>query len=194
VILLDELEKAHPDVFNILLQLLDEGRLTDNKGRIVNFKNCIIIMTSNIGSDIIQENFMNISNEKDIESVVETTKIEVLERLKKVVRPEFLNRIDEIIMFQPLMQNQIKEIVGVQLDYLKKQLENNDIKIEFSDKVVNWLAEHGYEPQYGARPLKRLIQQTIVKELSKALLADTITKSDHIMVDIDKEQFTFKKK
>jgi ATP-dependent Clp protease ATP-binding subunit ClpB len=167
VILLDELEKAHPDVFNILLQLLDEGRLTDNKGRIVNFKNCIIIMTSNIGSDIIQENFMNISNEKDIESVVETTKIEVLERLKKVVRPEFLNRIDEIIMFQPLMQNQIKEIVGVQLDYLKKQLENNDIKIEFSDKVVNWLAEHGYEPQYGARPLKRLIQQTIVKSYQK---------------------------
>jgi ATP-dependent Clp protease ATP-binding subunit ClpB len=194
VILLDELEKAHPDVFNILLQLLDEGRLTDNKGRIVNFKNCIIIMTSNIGSDIIQENFMNIANENDIDAVVETTKIEVLERLKKVVRPEFLNRIDEIIMFQPLMQNQIKEIVGVQLDYLKKQLASNDIKIEFSDKVVNWLAEHGYEPQYGARPLKRLIQQTIVKELSKALLADTITKSDHILVDIDKELFTFNKK
>ena len=191
VVLLDELEKAHPDVFNILLQVLDEGRLTDNKGRMVNFKNCIIIMTSNIGSDIIQENFAKIKDDKDLYTVVETTRLEVLERLKTVVRPEFLNRIDEIIMFQPLMQNQIKEIVGIQLDHLKKQLADNEITAEFTPAVADWLAEHGYEPQYGARPLKRLILQTLIKELSKEMLADKIKKNDHILIDIVEEKFVF---
>lgn len=194
VVLFDEMEKAHPDVFNMLLQVLDEGRLTDNKGRVVNFRNTIIIMTSNVGSDIIQENFSNIKSEAELPVVVETTRIEVLERLKKMVRPEFLNRIDEIVMFQPLMQNQIKEIVGIQLESLKKQLKDTEIEIDFSDAVYAWLGEHGYEPQYGARPLKRLILQTLVKDLSKEMLKDEIQKGDKVFVDMKDDVFVFTKK
>src|SRR5204863_1315625 len=158
VILLDEIEKAHPDVFNVLLQVLDDGRLTDNKGRMVNFKNTIIIMTSNMGSHIIQENSEKVS-EKNKEEVVESTKEEVMALLRQTIRPEFLNRIDEVIMFQPLMKREIKGIIQIQLDNLKKLVAQSGINLEFSDYVLDYLAENGYDPQFGARPLKRLIQK-----------------------------------
>ncbi|MBP9221947.1 MAG: ATP-dependent chaperone ClpB, partial [Chitinophagales bacterium] len=161
VILLDEIEKAHPDVFNILLQVLDDGRLTDNKGRTVDFKNAIIIMTSNIGSHVIQERFEGVT-ENNLLAVTETTKIEVMDLLRKTIRPEFLNRIDEVIMFKPLLRHEIKGIVEIQLNGLKEMLAERDIKISFSDAVINWLAEEGFDPQFGARPLKRVIQKEIV--------------------------------
>ena len=181
VILFDEFEKAHPDVFNILLQVLDDGRLTDNKGRTVNFKNTIIIMTSNFGSQIIQQNFENVT-EKNKWSVMETTKLEVMEQLKKSVRPEFLNRIDDIILFTPLMQDEIAEIVRVQLKGLEKMLAKNNIKIGFTEEVVQQLAEEGFDPQFGARPLKRVIQKEIVNELSKKILAGEVNSDSEIMV------------
>jgi ATP-dependent Clp protease ATP-binding subunit ClpB len=183
VILLDEIEKAHPDVFNILLQVLDDGRLTDNKGRVVNFKNTIIIMTSNMGSHIIQSNFENV-NEKNKEEVVETTKREVMDLLKQTIRPEFLNRIDEVIMFQPLMLNDIREIIRIQLNDLKEQLAKSGVLLEFTDYALDYLAENGFDPQFGARPLKRLIQKQIVKQLSKKLLSGTIDKSKPVLVDV----------
>ncbi len=183
VILLDEIEKAHPDVFNILLQVLDDGRLTDNKGRLVNFKNTIIIMTSNMGSNIIQENFGNVS-EQNKESVVEITKVEVVNLLKQTIRPEFLNRIDEIIMFQPLMKNEIRGIIQIQLNELKKLVAKNGVELQFSDYTLDYLSENGYDPQFGARPLKRLIQKQIVNQLSKKLLAGDVNKSQPVMVDV----------
>ncbi|MFI5170785.1 MAG: ATP-dependent chaperone ClpB [Chitinophagales bacterium] len=182
VILLDEIEKAHPDVFNILLQVLDDGRLTDNKGRTVDFKNTIIVMTSNIGSHIIQERFDGVT-EDNLLAVTETTKIEVMEMLRKTIRPEFLNRIDEIIMFKPLMRNEIKGIVEIQLKGLKNMLAERNIKIEFSEAVIDWLAEEGFDPQFGARPLKRVIQKEIVNELSKKILAGEVDNEHTIMVD-----------
>jgi len=191
VILLDEIEKAHPDVFNILLQVLDEGRLTDNKGRTANFRNTVIIMTSNIGSDIIQENFAKVTTE-NLLAITETTRLEVIERLKKLVRPEFFNRIEEVIMFQPLMENQIREIVILQLEELKKLLAKNQIKIQFTEQAIDWLAKNGYEPQYGARPLKRLIQHELINELSKGILADKITKDSSIEVDASNGEIVFK--
>ncbi len=191
VVLLDEIEKAHPDVFNILLQVLDEGRLTDNKGRTANFRNAVIIMTSNIGSDIIQENFAKVTPE-NLLAVTETTRVEVIERLKKQVRPEFFNRIEEVIMFQPLMENQIREIVILQLDELKNLLAKNQILISFTENAIDWLAKNGYEPQYGARPLKRLIQHELVNELSKGILADTITKDSSIEVDAVNGEIVFR--
>jgi len=183
VVLLDEIEKAHPDVFNVLLQVLDDGRLTDNKGRIVNFKNTIIIMTSNMGSQVIQENFEKI-NEKNAEQVVESTKEEVMALLRNTIRPEFLNRIDEVIMFQPLMKREIKGIIQIQLDNLKKLVAQTGINLEFSDYVLDYLAENGYDPQFGARPLKRLIQKEIVNGLSKKILAGDIDKSWPVLVDV----------
>jgi ATP-dependent Clp protease ATP-binding subunit ClpB len=183
VILLDEIEKAHPDVFNILLQVLDDGRLTDNKGRVVNFKNTIIIMTSNMGSQIIQVNFENVT-EKNKEEVVENTKREVMDLLKQTIRPEFLNRIDEVIMFQPLLLNDIKEIIRIQLNDLKEQLAENGVLLEFTDYALDYLAENGFDPQFGARPLKRLIQKQIVNQLSKKLLSGTIDKSKPVLVDV----------
>ena len=183
VILLDEIEKAHPDVFNILLQVLDDGRLTDNKGRVVNFKNTIIIMTSNMGSQIIQANFENV-NEKNKEEVVENTKREVLDLLKQTIRPEFLNRIDEVIMFQPLMLKDIKEIIRIQLNDLKEQLAKSGVLLEFTDYALDYLAENGFDPQFGARPLKRLIQKQIVNQLSKKLLSGTIDKTKPVLVDV----------
>lgn len=183
VILLDEIEKAHPDVFNILLQVLDDGRLTDNKGRVVNFKNTIIIMTSNMGSHIIQANFENIT-EKDKVEVVDKTKAEVMNLLRQTIRPEFLNRIDEVIMFQPLLINDIREIIKVQLNDLKQQLLKSGVKLEFTDYALDYLAENGFDPQFGARPLKRLIQKKIVNELSKKLLSGTIDKSKPVVVDV----------
>jgi ATP-dependent Clp protease ATP-binding subunit ClpB len=183
VILLDEIEKAHPDVFNILLQVLDDGRLTDNKGRVVNFKNTIIIMTSNLGSHIIQANFENVT-EKNKEDIVEQTKREVVDLLRQTIRPEFLNRIDEIIMFQPLMKKEIKEIIGIQLDGLRQQLLQNGVVLEFSDYALDYLADNGFDPQFGARPLKRLIQKEIINTLSKKLLGGTINKARPVLVDV----------
>lgn len=183
VVLLDEIEKAHPDVWNVLLQVLDDGRLTDNKGRVVNFKNTIIIMTSNMGSDIIQENFNDITeNNKD--EVVEKTKAEVMNRLRETIRPEFLNRVDEIILFQPLMRNEIKGIIRIQLNNLKKMVNQNGIDLQISDYLVEYLAENGFDPQYGARPLKRLIQKEIVNGLSKRILAGAVEKSQPVLVDV----------
>ena len=183
VILLDEIEKAHPDVFNILLQVLDDGRLTDNKGRVVNFKNTIIIMTSNMGSQIIQANFENVS-EMNKEEVVEKTKNEVMNLLRQTIRPEFLNRIDEVIMFQPLLINDIKEIIRIQLNDLKGQLAKSGVLLEFTDYTLDYLAENGFDPQFGARPLKRLIQKQIVNQLSKKLLSGGIDKTKPVLVDV----------
>ena len=183
VVLLDEIEKAHPDVYNILLQVLDDGRLTDNKGRVVNFKNTIIIMTSNMGSQIIQENFEDV-NEDNKEAVVEKTKTEVMSLLRQTIRPEFLNRIDEVIMFQPLMKKEIKGIINIQLDSLRNLVAKNGIDLKFSDYALDFLAENGYDPQFGARPLKRLVQKTIVNQLSKKILAGDIDRSAPVMVDV----------
>ncbi len=183
VVLLDEIEKAHPDVFNILLQVLDDGRLTDNKGRLVNFKNTIIIMTSNMGSHIIQENFEKVTD-KNKEEVVESTKAEVIALLRQTIRPEFLNRIDEIIMFQPLMKKEIKGIIRIQLDQLKALVAQSGIQLEFGDYALDYLAENGYDPQFGARPLKRLIQKEIVNQLSKRILAGDIDKTKPVLVDV----------
>ena len=183
VVLLDEIEKANPDVFNVLLQVLDDGRLTDNKGRVVNFKNTIIIMTSNMGSQIIQEAFENV-NEKNREQVVENTKNEVMNILRQNIRPEFLNRIDEVIMFQPLLKSEIKGIIKIQLDKLREVVLRNGINLQFSDYAIDYLAENGFDPQYGARPLKRLIQKEIVNHLSKKILAGNIDKSEPVLVDV----------
>ncbi len=183
VILLDEIEKAHPDVFNVLLQLLDDGRLTDNKGRIVNFKNTIVIMTSNMGSHIIQDNFEHVTEENKDE-IVEKTKAEVMVLLRQTIRPEFLNRIDEVIMFQPLMRKEIKGIIKMQLESLVQLVAANGINLQFSDYVLEYLAEHGYDPQFGARPLKRLIQKEIVNQLSKRMLAADIDKTRPVLVDV----------
>lgn len=184
VVLLDEIEKAHPDTFNILLQVLDDGRLTDNKGRVVNFKNTIIIMTSNMGSHIIQENFEKI-NEKNREEVVDSTREEVLTLLKQTIRPEFLNRVDEVIMFQPLMREEIKGIISIQLEDLKELVaRNGGINLQFSDYALDYLAVQGYDPQFGARPLKRLIQKEIVNLLSKKILSGEIDRSKPVLVDV----------
>jgi ATP-dependent Clp protease ATP-binding subunit ClpB len=183
VVLLDEIEKAHPDVYNVLLQVLDDGRLTDNKGRVVNFKNTIIIMTSNMGSTIIQDAFENVT-EANRDEVVERTKIEVVNLLKQTIRPEFLNRIDEVIMFQPLMKKEIKGIITIQLESLKQLVAKHGIELKFSEYLLDYLAENGYDPQFGARPLKRLIQKEIINQLSKKILGGTIDKTKPVLVDI----------
>jgi ATP-dependent Clp protease ATP-binding subunit ClpB len=192
VILLDEIEKAHPDVFNILLQVLDEGRLTDNKGRVANFKNTIVIMTTNIGSAIIQENFEKISDDNYFE-VIESTKDEVVAMLKKTVRPEFINRIDEIIMFQPLKKADIRKIVDIQIQLVQKRLEENGIELTITAKAGERLAHLGYDPHFGARPLKRVMQREILNELSKQILAGTVTKDSVITVDMKNDvEFEFR--
>jgi ATP-dependent Clp protease ATP-binding subunit ClpB len=183
VVLLDEIEKAHPDVFNILLQVLDDGRLTDNKGRVVNFKNTIIIMTSNMGSQIIQANFENVT-EKSREDVMDKTRVEVVELLRQTIRPEFLNRIDEIILFQPLLKGEIRGIIRIQLEGLQRMVAKNGINLQFSDYAVDYLAENGFDPQFGARPLKRLIQKEIVNQLSKRILAGDIDRTVAVLVDV----------
>ena len=183
VVLLDEIEKAHPDVFNVLLQVLDDGRLTDNKGRVVNFKNTIIIMTSNMGSQLIQDAFEEVT-EKNREEVVEKTKVEVMNLLKQNIRPEFLNRIDEVIMFQPLLKNEIRGIIRIQLDSLRGLVARNGIDLQFSDYAIDYLAENGFDAQFGARPLKRLIQKEIVNQLSKKILAGDIDKSRPVLIDV----------
>jgi ATP-dependent Clp protease ATP-binding subunit ClpB len=191
VILLDEIEKAHPDVFNILLQVLDDGRLTDNKGRVANFKNTIIIMTTNIGSAIIQENFSKITDENFFD-VIEETKEEVLTELKKSVRPEFVNRIDEIIMFRPLSKSDIRKIVDIQVDLVKQRLGESGIHMDISDAARSRLARLGFDPQFGARPLKRVFQREILNELSKQILAGRVNRDEVIYVDLKNEtDFTF---
>ena len=191
VILLDEIEKAHPDVFNILLQVLDDGRLTDNKGRTVNFKNTIIIMTSNIGSHIIQENFDKL-NDTNKEEVLAKTKSEVFEILKKTIRPEFLNRIDEVIMFEPLTREDVTSIVKIQFKHIADRLAEQHIAIRATDEAIEWLAQLGYDPQYGARPVKRMLQKQLLNELSKQLLADKVNKDKEIIVDMFDNQIVFR--
>ena len=191
VVLFDEIEKAHPDVFNILLQVLDDGRLTDNKGRVVNFKNTIIIMTSNMGSSLIRENFEKMTPETH-DQVVDETKIQVLELLKKTIRPEFLNRIDDIIMFTPLNEEEIRKIVTVQLNSVKKMLAQNGIALEFTDAALAFISDKGFDPQFGARPVKRVIQKYVLNELSKELLGGKINKDRPITIDSNGAGLVFK--
>ncbi len=191
VVLFDEIEKAHPDVFNILLQVLDDGRLTDNKGRVVNFKNTIIIMTSNMGSSLIRENFEKMTPETH-DQVVDETKVQVLELLKKTIRPEFLNRIDDIIMFTPLNEEEIRKIVIVQLNSVKKMLAQNGIALEFTDAALAFISDKGFDPQFGARPVKRVIQKYVLNELSKELLGGKINKDRPITIDSDGSGLVFK--
>lgn len=191
VVLFDEIEKAHPDVFNILLQVLDDGRLTDNKGRVVNFKNTIIIMTSNMGSSLIRENFEKMTPETH-DQVVDETKVQVLELLKKTIRPEFLNRIDDIIMFTPLNEEEIRKIVTVQLNSVKKMLAQNGIALEFTDAALAFISDKGFDPQFGARPVKRVIQKYVLNELSKELLGGKINKDRPITIDSDGSGLVFK--
>ena len=196
VVLFDEIEKANPDVFNILLQVLDDGHLTDNKGRLVNFKNTIIIMTSNMGSHLIRENFSKIeekmpNEEKD--EIVERTKNDVIELLKQSIRPEFINRIDEIIMFRPLNRHEIEEIVEMQIKGVQKMLEHTGITLEVTRKALSLLAEEGYDPEFGARPVKRVIHREVLNRLSKDILAQKIDKDRPIVIDVDAEdQLIFK--
>ena len=191
VVLFDEIEKAHPDVFNILLQVLDDGRLTDNKGRTVNFKNTIIIMTSNMGSSLIRENFEKMTD-TNRNTVVDETKKEVLELLKKTIRPEFLNRIDEIIMFTPLNEKEIREIVGLQLNTVKKMVEKNGIDLQFTDAALDFISHEGYDPQFGARPVKRVIQRYVLNELSKEILSGHVDRSRPIVIDRANDGLIFK--
>jgi ATP-dependent Clp protease ATP-binding subunit ClpB len=191
VILLDEIEKAHPDVFNILLQVLDDGRLTDNKGRVANFKNTIVIMTTNVGSAIIQESFERIRDDNYFE-VMEETKQAVLEQLKKTVRPEFINRIDEIVMFRPLNRSDVRKIVTIQVHLIRKRLLESGIQLEVTDAAEERLAKLGFDPQFGARPLKRVLQREILNELSKQILSGAITRDAMIQVDLkDDMEFSF---
>jgi ATP-dependent Clp protease ATP-binding subunit ClpB len=193
VVLLDEIEKAHPDVFNILLQVLDDGRLTDNKGRTVDFKNSIIIMTSNIGSHIIQENLEKITPQNR-EEILNQTKTQVFELLKKSIKPEFLNRIDEIIMFQPLTQEQVQNIVELQIKNIQKMLEKSNIKLTITKKAITHIATIGYDQQFGARPIKRVIQKEVLNELSKMILQEKVDKNAAIIVDEKNGQLIFKNK
>jgi ATP-dependent Clp protease ATP-binding subunit ClpB len=196
IILLDEIEKAHPDTFNILLQVLDDGRLTDNKGRVANFKNTIIIMTSNMGAELILENFEDLEKigENKRSEVVETTKLEVMDLLKTRMRPEFINRIDEVIMFQPLTQKQIANVLDIMMVDIKKLLAKQELNIELSGNAKYLLADLGYEPQYGARPLKRVLQKELVNALSKQILMGNYEKGDTILVDTDAKGLIFAKK
>ncbi len=191
VVLFDEIEKAHPDVFNILLQVLDDGRLTDNKGRMVNFKNTIIIMTSNMGSNVIRENFARMTPENHNE-VVEKTKGEVLEMLKQTIRPEFLNRIDETIMFTPLNEREIEEIVGLQINSVKKMLAKNGVTLEVTPAALKLLAKEGYDPEFGARPVKRVIHRLVLNRLSKDILAQKVDKDHPIIIDEANDDLIFK--
>jgi ATP-dependent Clp protease ATP-binding subunit ClpB len=190
VVLLDEIEKAHPDTFNILLQVLDEGRLTDNKGRVADFKNTIIIMTSNMGSAIIQEKFDALNG--TIEATTEAAKTEVLGMLKQIVRPEFINRIDEIVMFTPLTTTNIREIVGLQLKGVIKMLAQQQITLDATPEAIDYLAQKGYDPQYGARPVKRVIQREVLNQLSKEILAGKVTAESIILLDCFENQLVFR--
>ena len=194
VVLFDEIEKANPDVFNILLQVLDDGRLTDNKGRFINFKNTIIIMTSNMGSDIIRRNFQGFSGKREDQkqNIIETTKQDVMDRLKEIIRPEFLNRIDETVMFTPLDKHEILEIVKIQVNSVKKMLNQNGITLEVTPQALDLLAEDGYDPEFGARPVKRTIQRMVLNQLSKDILAQKVDRSKPIVIDVKDDNLIFK--
>jgi ATP-dependent Clp protease ATP-binding subunit ClpB len=181
--LLDEIEKAHPDVFNILLQVLEDGRLTDNKGRVANFKNTIVIMTSNIGSDSIRENFEKMTEENKDETIEKTQNL-VFEILKQSVRPEFLNRIDEVIMFRPLSRKDIRQITELQLNQVKATLKKQEIDLEFTPQAMDWLAAEGFHPEFGARPLKRVIQKRVLNEISKQILLNKIYQNSKVVLDV----------
>ena len=191
VVLFDEIEKAHPDVFNILLQVLDDGRLTDNKGRLVNFKNTIIIMTTNMGSHLIRENFAKMTEANKAETI-DKTKDEVLEMLKQTIRPEFLNRIDEIIMFTPLNEKEIEEIVGLQIRGIQKMLATNGIELTVTAEALKYLAEEGYDPEFGARPVKRVIHRLVLNQLAKDMLAQKVEKDKPIVIDVENDQLVFR--
>lgn len=191
VVLFDEIEKAHPDVFNVLLQVLDDGRLTDSKGRMVNFKNTIIIMTSNIGSSLIRERFEKL-NDSNRENLIESTRNAVFELLKQSIRPEFLNRIDELIVFTPLSQNEIQQIVHLQLNGIIGQMETNGIKLKVTEKAVQWIAKLGFDPQFGARPVKRVLQRHLLNELSKKIISQSIDSSRPVIVDEAADELVFK--
>ncbi len=193
VVLLDEIEKAHPDTFNILLQVLDEGRLTDNKGRTADFRNAIIIMTSNMGAHIIQDRFEKLDMNKR-EEVTALTKIEVVELLQKTIRPEFLNRIDEIIMFTPLNQEEVNQIVVLQLKHLSNLLKEQGVDFDYSSEALESLSRKGFNPQFGARPIKRVIQREVLNELSKEILSGKITTSTHILLDAFDDKLVFRNK
>ncbi len=190
VILLDEIEKAHPDVFNILLQILDDGRLTDNKGRTADFKNTIVIMTSNLGSHVIQEKF-EFLNESNRDSLIAETRTEVLDILRKSIRPEFLNRVDEIIMFNPLTRDEITKITELQLNKVKEQLAGSGIKLSVANDAIEWISQLGFDPQYGARPLKRVIQRRVLNELSKMILSGEVHKESEIVLDYLDDKLVF---
>jgi ATP-dependent Clp protease ATP-binding subunit ClpB len=191
VVLLDEIEKAHPDVFNILLQVLDDGRLTDNKGRTANFKNTIVIMTSNIGSHLIQEKFESY-NDSNKDELMAEAKVNVMDLLKRSIRPEFLNRIDDVIMFTPLTREDVRSIVDIQLREITEKLSEQGISFAATDEALDWLAQLGYDPQYGARPLKRVLQRKILNELSKEILSGKIKKDASIQLILDdKNQLVF---
>ena len=191
VVLFDEIEKAHPDVFNILLQVLDDGRLTDNKGRVVNFKNTIIIMTSNMGSSYIQSQMEKLSGSNK-EEVIEETKKEVMNMLKKTIRPEFLNRIDETIMFLPLTETEIRQIVLLQIKGVQKMLAENGVELEMTDAALSFLSQVGYDPEFGARPVKRAIQRYLLNDLSKKLLSQEVDRSKAIIVDSNGDGLVFR--
>jgi ATP-dependent Clp protease ATP-binding subunit ClpB len=191
VVLFDEIEKANPDVFNVLLQVLDDGRLTDNKGRTVNFKNTIIIMTSNLGSNLIRERFEHL-NASNRDQVINSTRDEVMEMLKQTIRPEFLNRIDEIIMFTPLDEEQIRQIVAMQLGGVKKMLARNGITLEATDAAISLLGRAGYDPEFGARPVKRAIQSMVLNQLSKDIIAMRVNRDRPIIIDAQDDQLVFK--
>ena len=193
VVLLDEIEKAHPDVFNILLQVLDDGRLTDNKGRTVDFRNTIIIMTSNMGALTIQERFLSaMGKDGEVsEDIVELTRNEVIEQLKMHLKPEFLNRIDEIVMFEPLSEKDILKIVDIQLGIVHKMLKQSGIELRVTDKAREWIAHIGYDAAYGARPVKRVIQREVINELSKRILAGKVDKSQPIVIECSNNELSF---
>ena len=196
VVLFDEIEKAHPDVFNILLQVLDDGRLTDNKGRVVNFKNTIIIMTSNLGSQFIQQKFEAMRGLPDAKqaNILEETKNEVLEMLKKTIRPEFLNRIDDIIMFQPLKKDEIELIVRLQVEAVIRRLAEQEVQLTVTPDAIALISEAGFDPEFGARPVKRALQRLLLNDLSKALLSGSIDKSRPITAQAEGDHLTFANK
>lgn len=191
MVLFDEIEKAHPDVFNTLLQVLDDGRLTDNKGRTVNFKNTIIIMTSNLGSQYIQERFADL-NDGNRDQMVSDTRQHVMMMLKKTIRPEFLNRIDDIIMFLPLTQLQIAQVVTLQMNRVKTMLSPQGFDLQWTDAAIEWLANVGYDPEFGARPVKRAIQDNVLNELSKRLLAEQVVREKPIVIDAADDKLIFR--
>ena len=191
VVLFDEIEKAHPDVFNVLLQVLDDGRLTDNKGRVVNFKNTIIIMTSNMGSDLIRERLSSIPSGEEQRAIDETREL-VLDLLKRTIRPEFLNRIDETIVFTPLRREEIDQIVRMQLDTTARLLATNGIELSYTPEAVKWIGEAGYDPEFGARPVRRVIQHTVLNELSKSILSGAVDRSSVITIDVADGKLIFR--